>query len=71
MFEKWANWFVTTIAIDNQWRDDVLSAPMYTHSCNRYFRACSFLPLCACDTVEDKEQVLEEMELDEWSPLHD
>ena len=71
MYEKWANWFVETIALENKWKDNILDAPMYTHSCNRYFRTCSFLPLCAADDMKEKEQILEEMELDEWSPLHD
>lgn len=69
LFEKWANWFVTSVAIDTQYREDVLSAPMFTHSCNRYFRSCSFLPLCAADTIEEKEHIITEMETDEWSPL--
>jgi hypothetical protein len=71
MFEKWANWFVTTIDMEQEYIDDVTSAPMFTHSCNRYFRSCSFLPLCACDTVEDKLQVIEEMEHDEWDVLNE
>jgi hypothetical protein len=71
MFEKWANWFVTTINTIDQYADDVTDAPMYTHSCNRYFRSCSFLPLCACDTVEEKLQVIDEMEHDEWDVLND
>lgn len=70
-FEKWANWFVTSVQMEQYWRDDVVSAPMYTHSCNRYFRACSFLPFCAADSVEEKKQIVEEMETDEWSPLLD
>jgi len=69
MFEKWANWFVTTIDMDNQYKNDVISAPMYTHSCNRYFRSCSFLPFCACDTIEEKKRVIEEMEDDKWDVL--
>jgi len=70
-FEKWANWFVTSVEMEQKWRDDVINAPMYTHSCNRYFSSCSFLPFCAADTKEEKEQIIEEMETDEWSPLHD
>jgi hypothetical protein len=71
LYEKWANWFVTSINLERQYVDNVLDAPMFTHSCNRYFRSCSFLPLCASDSLEEKEQILEEMELDEWSPLHE
>jgi len=71
MFEKWANWFVTTVSMIDQYKDNVLDAPMYTHSCNRYFHSCSFLPLCACDTVEDKQQIIDEMEHDEWDVLNE
>ena len=71
LFEKWANWFITTINVEQQWKDNVLNAPMYTNSCNRYFRSCSFLPLCASDNFEEKEAILEELETDEWSPLHE
>ena len=70
LFEKWAEWFVHSAEIDQQYRDNVLTAPMYTHSCNRYFRSCSFLPLCAATDLEEKNLILSEMELDEWSPLH-
>tara|TARA_Y100000034_G_scaffold130715_1_gene189827 strand:- start:1160 stop:2095 length:936 start_codon:yes stop_codon:yes gene_type:complete len=68
---KWANWFITSVEMENRWFDNVLAAPMYTHSCNRYFRTCSFLPFCAVDTEKEKLDIIEEMELDEWSPLHD
>jgi len=71
MYEKWANWFVTSVNMEQQWKDDVISAPMYTHSCNRYFRSCSFLPFCAADSVEEKKLIISEMEDDEWSPLNE
>jgi hypothetical protein len=71
MFEKWANWFITSANMERQWVDNVVEAPMYTHSCNRYFRSCSFLPFCADDSVQGKLDIIEEMELDEWSPLHE
>ena len=69
LFEKWANWFVTSVRMEEQWRDNVVDAPMYTHSCNRYFRSCSFLPFCAADSVDEKERIIEEMEDDEWNVL--
>mgnify|MGYP003641809449 CR=1 FL=1 len=68
--EKWANWFVTSIQMENTWKDNVVQAPMYTHSCNRYFRSCAFLPFCAEDSVENKLSIIDEMENDEWNPLH-
>ena len=70
MFEKWACWFVTSIAMEQQFIDDIINAPMYTHSCNRYFNSCSFLPFCAADDIEEKELILTEMEDAEWSPLN-
>ena len=71
MIEKWANWLVTTVEVEQQWHDQVIDAPIYTHSCNRYFRSCSFLPFCAADNVEEKEQIISEMVDDEWSPLRE
>lgn len=69
MFEKWGTWFATSILMEQEWKDNVADAPMYTHSCNRYFRSCAFLPFCASDTKEEKLEIIAEMELDEWSPL--
>lgn len=71
MFDKWANWFITSADMEQEWRSDVPYAPMYTHSCNRYFRSCSFLPFCAAESYEEKAQIIDEMELAEWSPLHE
>ena len=69
MVEKWAEWFVHSAGIMLKYQDTPLEAPMYTHSCNRYFRSCSFLPLCASPTLSEKEDVLAMMEEDEWNPL--
>jgi hypothetical protein len=69
LFEKWANWFITSVQMENTWIDNVEQAPMYTHSCNRYFRSCSFLPFCSEDSVENKLSIIKEMENDEWNPL--
>ena len=56
--------------MEQQFIDDIINAPMYTHSCNRYFNSCSFLPFCAADDIEEKELILTEMEDAEWSPLN-
>ena len=71
LFQQWATWFLTSILTELEWKNDVVGAPMYTHSCNRYFRSCSFLPLCSADTKEEMQEIIDEMELDEWSPLHE
>tara|TARA_B100000131_G_C18027863_1_gene577167 strand:- start:139 stop:1107 length:969 start_codon:yes stop_codon:yes gene_type:complete len=65
---QWANWFVHSVEIDKTYKDHIEDAPKYTHSCNRYFRPCSFVPYCVADT-DEKKQILDEMEIDEWSPL--
>lgn len=65
---EWAKWLYSTIQIWAQYKDDPLNAPEYTHSCNRYFRSCSFIPLCAM-TGEDRKQSYDEMVHDEWTPL--
>lgn len=66
---QWANWFVHSVEMEQTYRDHVEDAPKYTHSCNRYFRPCSFVPYCASDN-DEKSRIIEEMETDEWSPLH-
>ena len=71
LFEKWANWFITTVETNERWGGRVLDAPMYTHSCNRYFSTCEFLPFCAAETREEKQQIMREMEHDEWNPLQE
>jgi hypothetical protein len=71
LYEKWANWFVTTVEMERRWRDHPLDAPMYTGTCYSYFRSCSFLPFCAATNREEKELILSEMTVDEWSPLHE
>lgn len=65
---QWANWFVHSVEMDQLYIDHIEQAPKYTHSCNRYFRPCSFVPYCTADT-DEKSQIVTEMEIDEWSPL--
>jgi hypothetical protein len=38
--------------------DDPTTAPQFTHACNRYFRACSFIDLCASEP-EDRRLTFE------------
>lgn len=44
-------------------------APMYTHSCNRYFRSCSLIPLCAEEPDMRKHILDNEMAEERWNPL--
>ena len=69
MLEDFFRWVAHTLKeqiIPHQ--DDVINAPMYTHSCNRYFRECPLLPLCTA-SEEEQKQILGEMEVKKWSPL--
>lgn len=68
--KKWFQWFKHTVDIYEQYKDNIIEAPIYTHSCNRFFRTCSFLAFCD-SPCEDKEQILSEMVDEEWSPLHE
>jgi hypothetical protein len=67
-FAHWFQWFWHTTRIYEQHKDDPNNAPRYTHSCNRYFRPCSFIPYCAA-TDEERAQIFDEMVDDEWNPL--
>lgn len=61
-------WIWHTLQVYEQWKGEPLEAPEYSHSCNRYFRPCAFIPLCG-QYGEEREQVFAEMTHDEWNPL--
>ena len=65
---RWVDWLVHTILLAREFKDDPINAPKYTHSCNRYFRPCPFIPFCYADDDEQRI-ILEEMVHDEWTPL--
>jgi len=68
-FYEWQAWVRHTLGIILLYEDDPTNAPMYTHSCNRYFRSCAFIPLC-CETSEQRKHIFDnEMVVDRWSPL--
>jgi len=67
-YQQWANWLVHTITLARQYAGNPIDAPKYTHSCNRYFRPCSFIPFCDSEASEQRI-ILTEMVDDEWSPL--
>lgn len=68
-YARWLSWLVHTIKLTRQYANDPIGAPKYTHSCNRYFRPCSLIPFCYGDDDEQRA-ILEEMEVQEWSPLN-
>lgn len=70
MKHSWIKWLEHTVRLNNAYKDRILEAPQYTHSCNRYFRPCSFIPFCAGD-ADERKLILTEMVTEEWSPLHE
>lgn len=70
-FMEWGKWFRHTAELYFKHFDQPLQAPMYTGSCNRYFRPCSFVPLCASRDNEEQEEMMDMMVKEEWSPLHE
>lgn len=66
---EWFQWLLHTALLHEQYKDNATNAPMYTHSCNRYFRPCSFITLCAT-APEERKALFDEMEQHEWNPLH-
>lgn len=66
--QSWFDWFIHTVTLHDEYADRPADAPHYTHSCNRYFRPCSYIPFCA-SLPEDRMELLEEMETVVWNPL--
>jgi hypothetical protein len=67
MFLEWAKWFASGVEKYRRLQDNPLASVMNTHSCNRYFRPCSLIPLCASERDEQQE-MLEMMEDTQLSP---
>jgi len=68
--QRWLQWLVHTVLMTREYANDPYNAPKYTHSCNRYFRPCSFIPFCYAPDDEQRQIVEDEMEVNEWSPLN-
>ena len=68
-YDRWLTWLIHTVKMTRQYANDPFNAPKYSHSCNRYYRPCSFIPFCYADP-EEQHIIVEEMELAEWSPLN-
>lgn len=66
---EWYKWVYDTYQVWLKWKDRPVEAPEYTHSCNRYFRSCSFIPLCAMADPDERALTMQQMVHDEWNPL--
>ena len=63
-YTRWLDWLVHTINLAREYANNPYDAPTYTHSCNRYFRPCSFIPFCDADPAE-QQRIVDEMVYDE------
>lgn len=66
-FEAFLRTLFYTHQLTEQFAGNHLNAPQFTHSCNRYFRPCGFIDLCA-GSKEDQEMMYESMERTPYSP---
>jgi hypothetical protein len=58
--EDWVRSLFFADELNTRFGDDPLSAPQFTHSCSRYFRACAFIDLCSADP-QDRQDILDGM----------
>ncbi len=65
---EFIKWFAYVTAWYEQFKDEPTDAPMFTHSCFRYFRICEFMPVCCSDSPME---VLSEYSENEWHPARD
>lgn len=56
-----------THRLATEYEGNFINAPMFTHSCNRYFRPCGFIDLCGGDE-EDQKLIYAGMEKTPLSP---
>lgn len=68
-FYEWNEWVEHTLHMIDKYEADPTNAPMYTHSCSRYFRSCSLIPLCTETRAQRKHIFDNEMVTERWSPL--
>ena len=55
--KQFLEWLLHNVQIIETYGNDPVNAPKYTGACNKYFRACSLIPLCASDEEEKSEMV--------------
>lgn len=60
-YKDFLDWLLHIVQMIDLYGSDPLSAPKHTGACNKYFRACSLVPLCASDE-EDRRDYFDMME---------
>lgn len=59
-FTDFITWLLHQVSVINTYKHEPWNAPKNTGACNKFYRACSFIPLCASER-EDREQMFSEM----------
>jgi hypothetical protein len=67
-FHEWCEYVVHIMDIVTQYSAKPLHAPKYTHSCNRYFRPCSYVMFCDSH-YDERAGMFNEMDREIWNPL--
>lgn len=67
-FERWIEWVLYSVSTYESYVPTPTHAPRFSHSCNRYFHPCQFIPLCSMSR-EEQTNMIEGMRVEEWSPL--
>lgn len=67
-FNEWIEYVMHVMGIVNMYNNEPLHAPKYTHSCNRYFRPCAYVPFCDSPFGE-RVSMYNEMDDEVWDPL--
>lgn len=67
-YNQWVRWLWHAVEVLAAYKNKPKEAPKFTHSCSRYFRACSFIPFCADDGT-GQDYTLAQMDTDEWNVL--
>lgn len=69
---EWLKWVLWNWQVGRHFMADPASAVMNTHSCNRYFKECSFIPLCnAMDSADLQDAIDNSLVPTDWSPFNE
>lgn len=68
--ENWFRWFQYTVTEADKWFENPHQAPLFTHSCNRYFRPCPLVAYCHGDQ-DERVNTYNEMDVMPWHPLEE
>lgn len=65
---RWTEWALYSVSMYESFIQRPTHAPRFSHSCNRYFHPCEFIPFCSMHR-EEQTDLIDSMKTDEWSPL--